>query len=123
MAFTPGTTVGSYRLLDRLGVGGMGEVFRAQDTRLGREVALKVLQGAGASDAMTHSEAPPSHPGTILGTPRYMSPEQVRGKPLDRRTDVWSFGCVFYETLTGRPPFTAEPGSDILAAVLRDEPD
>jgi eukaryotic-like serine/threonine-protein kinase len=61
--------------------------------------------------------------GIILGTAAYMSPEHVRGKALDRRTDIWAFGCMFYEALTGRPPFASETISDTLAAVLREEPD
>ena len=61
--------------------------------------------------------------GLILGTAAYMSPEQARGKSLDRRTDIWSFGCVFYEMLTGRPPFAGETISDTLAAILEREPD
>ena len=60
---------------------------------------------------------------TIMGTPAYMSPEQARCKPLDRRTDIWSFGCVLYEMLTGRPPFAGETISDTIAAILDREPD
>src|SRR5262245_21541526 len=60
---------------------------------------------------------------TILGTPGYMSPEQARGKALDRRTDIWSFGCVFYEALTGRQAFAGETVSDTLAAILTRDPD
>jgi serine/threonine protein kinase len=56
--------------------------------------------------------------GVLLGTVSYMSPEQARGRPVDKRTDVWSFGCVFYEMLTGRTPFAAETISDTIAAVL-----
>lgn len=61
--------------------------------------------------------------GTLLGTPAYMSPEQARGQPLDRRTDLWSFGCLLYEMLTGRPPFAGDTISDTLAAILDREPD
>ncbi len=61
--------------------------------------------------------------GVILGTASYMSPEQARGKTLDRRTDIWSFGCVFYEALTGKKAFPGETVSDILAAILEREPD
>jgi serine/threonine-protein kinase len=61
--------------------------------------------------------------GVILGTAPYMSPEQARGKSLDRRTDIWSFGCVFYEALTGRKAFSGETVSDTIAAILEREPD
>jgi serine/threonine-protein kinase len=62
--------------------------------------------------------------GLILGTAGYMSPEQARGKPVDRRSDIWSFGCVLYEMLTGRPVFeTGETVSDAVAAILTREPD
>ena len=60
---------------------------------------------------------------TILGTPAYMSPEQARGQSLDSRTDIWSFGCVFFEMLTGRAPFAADTIADTLAAILEREPD
>jgi Tol biopolymer transport system component len=62
-------------------------------------------------------------PGTVLGTPAYMSPEQARGQSVDQRTDVWAFGCLLYEMLTGRRAFLGETTSDVLAAVLRDPPD
>ena len=61
--------------------------------------------------------------GVILGTAAYMSPEQARGKPADRRSDIWSFGCVLFEMLSGRRAFDGETVSDVLAAVLKSEPD
>ena len=61
--------------------------------------------------------------GVILGTAAYMSPEQARGKPIDKRTDLWAFGCVLYEMLTRRTAFTGETGSDTIVAVLEREPD
>src|SRR5262249_50450615 len=61
--------------------------------------------------------------GVILGTAAYMSPEQAKGKPADKRSDVWAFGCVFYEMLTGTPAFAGETLTDIIAAVVKNEPD
>ena len=240
MELAPGTIIGPYKIVDQLGVGGMGEVYRAQDTRLGREVAVKVLPASVANDPERRSRfdrearmlASLSHPniatlhgveaydgrtlidqelvpgetlaesiaqaplkpdsllpifkqiasalevahgsgiihrdlkpanikitpdgrvkvldfglakavedkhsgdygsnpqsftrtevGTVVGTIAYMSPEQVRGKSLDRRTDIWSFGCMIYEALCGRTPFQAETASDTLTQILREEPD
>jgi len=62
-------------------------------------------------------------PGVVLGTAAYMSPEQARGQPVDPRADIWSFGVLLMEMLTGRPVFAGTTVSEILAAVLRDEPD
>jgi Tol biopolymer transport system component len=61
--------------------------------------------------------------GIILGTAAYMSPEQARGKPLDKRTDIWAFGCVLYEMLAGRRTFAGDEVSDVLASVLARDPD
>jgi len=61
--------------------------------------------------------------GVILGTAAYMSPEQARGRVVDRRTDIWSFGCVAYECLTGRQAFAGETVSDMIALILQGEPD
>src|SRR5260370_31387256 len=65
----------------------------------------------------------PTEAGVILGTAAYMSPEQARGAAADKRADIWAFGCVLYEMLSGKPVFQGETTSDILAAVLRSEPD
>ena len=61
--------------------------------------------------------------GVILGTAAYMSPEQARGHTIDKRTDIWAFGCVLYEMLTGRRPFAGETVSDLIVAILDREPD
>src|SRR5262245_60991361 len=61
--------------------------------------------------------------GVILGTAAYMSPEQAKGRPADKRSDIWAFGCVLYEMFTGRRAFDGEDVSDVLAAILRAEPD
>jgi eukaryotic-like serine/threonine-protein kinase len=227
-----GQTLGVYRILELVGAGGMGEVYRARDTRLGRDVAVKVLprlfsvdperlarferearllaslnhphiaaiygfeetagthalvlelvegptlaerlqrgplpvaealgiarQIAAALEAahergVVHRDLKPQNikvkpdatvkvldfglakatlaatapidetrEGIILGTPGYMSPEQSRGHAVDKRTDVWAFGCVLYEMLTGRSAFAGATISDTLAAVLKQEPD
>jgi len=61
--------------------------------------------------------------GLIIGTAAYMAPEQAKGKPVDRRADIWAFGCVLYEMLSGQKPFEGETISDVLAAVIKSEPD
>src|SRR6185436_18825895 len=74
-------------------------------------------------DSPTKACASPTQAGVILGTAAYMSPEQAKGQVADRRSDVWAFGCVFYEMLTGRRAFAGDGLSDTLAAVLRGDPD
>jgi serine/threonine protein kinase len=62
-------------------------------------------------------------PGMLLGTAAYMSPEQARGQAVDKRTDIWAFGCVLFEMLAGRPAFARQTVTDTIAAVLEHEPD
>jgi serine/threonine-protein kinase len=244
VALTPGTRIGVFEITGLLGTGGMGEVYRATDTKLGRAVAIKVLPEAFVHDAerlarfereaqllaslnhpniaaiygfersnsvhalvlelvegptladriaqgpilldealpiarqiaealeaaheqgIVHRDLKPANIklrhdgvvkvldfglakalepvspigadmtasptitspamtriGVILGTAAYMSPEQAKGRAADKRSDVWAFGCVLYEMLTGRRAFEGEDVSDTLAAVLRGEPD
>ena len=241
MGLPAGTQLGQYEILSAIGAGGMGEVYEARDSKLGRNVAIKVLPEAFADDhdrlsrfqrearmlaALNHPniatiygfdqsdgvhylvmELVPGHTlaeritlgpfaiaealkiggqiaeameaahekqvihrdlkpanvkvtpegrvkvldfglakafdsdpeqslqsaptltsmgtedGRILGTPTYMSPEQARGKPVDKRTDIWAFGCVLYEMLAGRRAFQGDTASDALAKILEREPD
>jgi serine/threonine-protein kinase len=242
MSLDPGTILGPYEILTRIGAGGMGEVFRAKDTRLGRDVAIKVLPEAFSENkerlarferearllaSLNHpniaaiheleefdgvhflaleyvpgetlaerikrgaipvdevlllfkqiaegleaahekgvihrdlkpanikvtpegkvkvldfglakarerdsssqglSESPTltkdfTETGVLLGTAPYMSPEQARGKAVDKRTDVWAFGCCLYEALTGKAAFLGETVSDTIAGILKQEPD
>ena len=242
MPLSPGDRLGPYEILCAIGAGGMGEVYRARDSRLGRDVALKVLPEVFARDAermlrfereakvlaslnhpnisqlygleesngvralvmelvegqtlaeqikqaslrigeamplakqiaeaveyahergIIHRDLKPSNvkltpdgqvkvldfglakalegesteeelrnsptlsaaatrAGVLLGTAAYMSPEQARCKRVDRRTDIWAFGCVLFEMLSGLPAFAGETTSDILACVIRAEPD
>ena len=243
MALAAGTRIGPYEVTAQIGVGGMGEVWRATDTNLGRQVAIKVLpdtfahdperlarfdreartlaalnhpniaaiyglersdrqtflvmelvEGASLADRIAtgpialdealaiakpiaealeaahekgfiHRDLKPANIklrndgavkvldfglakaidrigsaasnaslsptitspamtqlGVILGTAAYMAPEQARGKPVDKRSDIWAFGCVLYEMLTGRRAFEGEDISVTLAAVLKGEP-
>ena len=241
MALVTGTRLGPYEIVSPLGAGGMGEVYRARDTRLGREVAIKILPEAFAQDAerlarfqreaqvlaslnhpniahihgleesgggralvlelvegetlaeriasgplpveealevarqiadaleaahekgVIHRDLKPANvkrtpegkvkvldfglakaltregapdvtssptmtaaatqAGVVIGTAAYMSPEQARGKAADKRSDIWAFGVVVYEMLTGSKTFGGETVSDTLAAVLRSDPD
>jgi len=80
--------------------------------------------GAGSSGSLSPTmTSDRSVAGVLLGTAAYMSPEQARGRTLDRRTDIWSFGCVLYEMLSGRQAFAGETITDCLARVLEREPD
>ena len=62
-------------------------------------------------------------PGVILGTTAYMAPEQAKGKPVDRRADIWAFGCVLFEMLTGHRAFAGKTPSDVLVGIIEREPD
>ena len=86
----------------------------------------KAVSGDGSSPDLTRPS--PSTPGetrggAVIGTAAYMSPEQARGQRVDRRTDIWAFGCVFYEMLTGRVAFPGDTVSDSIARILEREPD
>ena len=86
----------------------------------------KALEGETSEEELQNSptlSAAATRAGVMLGTAAYMAPEQARGKRVDRRADIWAFGCVLYEMLTGRGAFDGETTSDILACVIRAEPD
>ena len=107
--------------------------LKPSNVKIASDGAVKLLDFglAKAMPAATHegdaplrsADADPTHHGVILGTGAYMSPEQARGQAVDKRTDVWGFGCVLYEMLTGRCAFSGETISDTIAAILDREPD
>ncbi len=86
---------------------------------------VKVLD-FGLAKAIRHEDAAgattATHPGRMMGTPAYMSPEQIRGRMVDHRTDIWSFGCILFEMLTGQRPFEGQTVSDTIARTLEREP-
>jgi eukaryotic-like serine/threonine-protein kinase len=86
----------------------------------------KAMESGPANAAVSHSPTlsmAATNAGLILGTAAYMSPEQAKGRRVDRRTDIFAFGCVLYEMLTGRPAFDGEDVTDILSRILQREPD
>ncbi len=100
------TPAGKVKVLDF----GLAKVFAADPTPVDLSKSPTASYGSSA-------------PGVILGTAAYISPEQARGKLLDKRTDIWSFGCVLYETLIGKQAFRGETFSDTIAKILECEPD
>ena len=114
--------------------------LKPANIKLSREGTVKVLDfglaklldpaaDEGASDANIAATPTATAPsmltsvGVVLGTPAYMAPEQARGRGADRRADIWAFGCVLYEMLTATRPFGGETLTDIMAAVIHNEPD
>jgi Tol biopolymer transport system component len=87
--------------------------------------AMEPTGAMSASVSMSPTITTPAmtEAGTILGTAAYMAPEQARGKTVDKRADIWAFGCVFYEMVTGKRAFAGDDVSDVLASVLAREPD
>jgi serine/threonine-protein kinase len=102
------TPEGRVKVLDL----GLAKAFDTKETSSDSDASLSptlVLEG--------------TQPGVILGTAEFMSPEQARGKTVDKRTDIWAFGCVVYELLSGRRAFTGETVTDVLAAIVTSDPD
>jgi eukaryotic-like serine/threonine-protein kinase len=92
------------------------------DFGLAREIVPMASRGSHDPLA-TLTHAPMTNAGAIMGTVGYMAPEQARGRTVDRRADIFAFGCVLFEMLTGKPPFTGPTQADVLAAVLEREAD
>src|SRR5262245_37713123 len=93
------------------------------DFGLAKAIEPVSVASAGVSLSPTITTPAMTEAGMILGTAAYMSPEQARGKPVDRRADIWAFGCVLYEMLTARRVFDGQGVSETLARVIEREPD
>lgn len=108
------TPDGTLKVLDF----GIAKTIRSDFVAAGNPDAPTLIGSETVSDTLTRE-------GVIVGTVAYMSPEQVRGREgeLDHRSDLWAFGCVFYEALTGRQPFRGETITDTLGAIISDDPD
>src|SRR2546427_129398 len=136
-------TLGRYQLERVLGKGAMGIVYEALDPKLHRKVAIKTIlisqvdeetakdfsmrfvrDGHGVArvtDAdRTHAER--TQAGTMVGTPAYMSPEQIQGQRIDRRTDIFSAGIILYQFLTGQKPFTGEGAWTVAKKIIQEDP-
>lgn len=112
------TSAGSVKVLDF----GLAKALDSRPEGLRYEDG--VAQGISPAQSPTiTSPFQMSQLGVILGTAAYMAPEQAKGKPVDKRADIWAFGCVLYEMLTGTRPFAGEDVTDTLAAIVRADPD
>ena len=98
-------------------------MVKVLDFGLAKALEPVSMSGADATAFPTITSPAMTGVGVILGTAAYMSPEQAKGRPADKRCDIWAFGCVLYEMLTGARAFAGDEVSDTLAAVLRGEPD
>jgi serine/threonine protein kinase len=116
------TSEGTVKVLDF----GLAKAFAGDGTSGERPRAYLDSNSPTLSHLPTGYQPPdlsPTLPGVILGTAAYMSPEQAKGKTVDRRTDIWALGCVLYELLTGKQVFTGESATEILGAIHHKEPD
>ncbi len=100
---------------------GPGDSVKVLDFGLAK--ALSSQAAGGETPDLATVSATAMHAGAVVGTPAYMSPEHARGQEVDKRTDIWAFGCVLFEMLSGRPAFQRETVTDTIAAVLEREPD
>jgi serine/threonine protein kinase/tetratricopeptide (TPR) repeat protein len=100
--------------------------LKPSNIKLTPEGKIKVLDFGLAKSFVskdTDIQITSTEPGHIIGTPAYMSPEQARGKDIDHRTDIWSFGCILYQMLTGTIPFEGQTATDTLAHIIERQPD
>jgi serine/threonine-protein kinase len=100
--------------------------LKPRNIKITPEGRVKVLDFGLAKISISEGkdiEATATHLGRVIGTPAYMSPEQARGKETDQRTDIWSFGCIMYQMLSGNLPFEGETATDTLARIIEREPD
>ena len=120
MSIAPGGRIGPYQVVSLLGRGGMGEVFLANDTRLHRQVVLKTPDPLGGATEMSAGMPTISSSGRVVGTPGYAPPEQLMGRDVDDRSDIYSLGVLLFELCTGRLPLDGSEALEIEMASVKD---
>src|SRR6266511_415852 len=96
--------------------------IRAKGTPGGERADVGIRAPDADASTVIQSAVESTEPGVVLGTPNYMAPEQVRGGPADHRADIFAFGCVLYELLSGQRPFKRDTSIATMAAIMNDEP-
>src|ERR1700736_2232491 len=109
---TSGAQIGFYRIESKIGEGGMGTVYGL----------AKLVESAAPEDVTRSLVAEPTRPGMIVGTVAYMSPEQASGRPVDGRSDIFSFGVLLYELLAGRRPYAGATDLEVLQNIIHGVP-
>src|SRR5437899_2032730 len=116
------TKAGRYEIVSELGRGAMGVVYKAVDPVIGRTVAVKTIKMSDLGTAKILQFGTVQQTAHVMGTPSYMSPEQVKGRAVDGRSDIFSVGVMLYEMVTGEKPFPGQNITTVIYKIVNEAP-